>query len=123
MGNFIIDTRIKKLERIKQGLLSLKKNQRGDELDQVNQMIARLKRWNMELEKEKFLKIPRKTFPNVGNYKPNFDFYKDRIGSTVPANVVLGMRIHESEIQSNKKDSAQDENIDTFCAMMRMSNE
>lgn len=86
MGNFIIDTRIKKLERIKQNLLTLKKNQRGDELTQVNGMINRLKKWNLELDKN----VPVKTKPS-GNYK------------------------NESFI----KDCHQDENTDTFCALMR----
>jgi hypothetical protein len=116
MGNFIIDTRIKKLERIKQGLLNLKKNQRGNELDQVNQMIARLKRWNMELEKEKFLKMPRKTFPNIGNYKSAIKWNEQIKQHAVDAIElsVLGLM--------PQKDPQRDENIDTFCAMMRMSN-
>lgn len=133
MGNFIIDTRIKKLERIKQNLLTLKKNQRGDELTQVNGMINRLKKWNLELEKAKDAKVPKKTSP-YGNYKPGFDFYKDRIESNVPE-IIVGMRIHEDELRStndsvdamemaihflsNKKDCHQDENTDTFCALMR----
>jgi primosomal protein N'' len=62
MGNFIIDTRIKKLERIKQNLLTLKKSKRGDELTQVNQMINRLKGWNIELQnatKDQSIKDPK----------------------------------------------------------------
>jgi len=110
MGNFIIDTRIKKLERIKQNLLTLKKNQRGDELTQVNGMIARLKKWNMDLEKEKFLKTPRNTIQNGGNYKS----YKELTEAIKP-----DPSGEPFEFPINKKDCNQDENTDTFCALMR----
>jgi hypothetical protein len=69
MGNFIVDARIKKLEAVKQSLLTMKKRQRGDELEQVNQMIARLKGWNLELQKGIDANVPRNTSPNIGNYK------------------------------------------------------
>lgn len=115
MGNFIIDTRIKKLERIKQNLLTLKKNQRGDELTQVNGMIARLKKWNLELDKN----VPVKTTP-FGNYKPK-DIDQTKVQekefqSTDHFSDTMEMYV---ELFGNKKDCHQDENTDTFCAMMR----
>lgn len=56
MGNFIIDQKIEKLEKVKANLLTLKKAQRGEELKQVNQMIGRLKRWNNELAQQSLSK-------------------------------------------------------------------
>ena len=79
----------------------MKKNQRGDELTQVNGMIARLKKWNLELDKN----VPVKTTP-FGNYKLKTEAIKD-----VPIGVTFTF--------TNKKDCHQDENTDTFCAMMR----
>lgn len=50
MGNIIIQTRLKRLTATKRHLLSLKKDQRGNGLKEVNGKIARLKRWQSELD-------------------------------------------------------------------------
>lgn len=49
-GNLIINARIKKLTERKAELLTMKKSERRGELHSVEDIIARLKRWNRELE-------------------------------------------------------------------------
>lgn len=49
-GNPIINARIQKLINRKAELLTMKKSERRGELKSVEDIIARLKRWNRELE-------------------------------------------------------------------------
>lgn len=52
-GNPIINARIKFMQAKKERLLKMKKAERGNELKITEDIIARLKRWNRELEAKK----------------------------------------------------------------------
>lgn len=51
MDTQTINERIEKLEKVKSELLKLKKDQRNNELKQVNGMIVRLKNWRKDIAK------------------------------------------------------------------------
>lgn len=52
-GNPIINERLKFMQAKKERLLKMKKSERGNELRETEDIIARLKRWNRELEAKK----------------------------------------------------------------------
>lgn len=68
MGNLLIDKRIQKMEMVKASLLKVKKEHRHTTLQEVNGIIARLKRWNIELEEQKQLKEKQHNSKFTGNY-------------------------------------------------------
>ncbi|QHB40964.1 hypothetical protein HWC99_gp33 [Flavobacterium phage vB_FspS_tant8-1] len=65
MGNFIIDQRLAKLEAKKIQLLKLKKEFRNVELKEVNETIARLKQWNIELAFQRIAKKIKESTQNL----------------------------------------------------------
>jgi hypothetical protein len=64
MGHPIIDKRLSQLEARKVQLLKLKKEFRNGELKEVNETIARLKQWNVELQTQSIVKKLQETNTN-----------------------------------------------------------
>lgn len=62
-GNPIINARIQKMTERKAELLTMKKSERRGELHSVEDIIARLKRWNRELEEQEISDFVEKLIP------------------------------------------------------------
>lgn len=86
-GNPIINKRIEHFTKRKEALLKMKKTERRDELKTVDDTIARLKRWNLELETKKRIQMVRK---NIGNITVNTDNCNKSIVGAM--NLINGVR-------------------------------